>query len=340
MKMMKMMRRASTVRAFSTQFSPVVNLKTNLQELVADVKVSKVLHDAGLRVTLYNGPHQREDFHAQPSEEIHYQIQGDTEIQFISPWKFNKASLTVREGELFRLPPGIAHSPQRGANNISLVVERRKHPQEVSRLRWYAPDTVRPIYEEYFIAQNLDAQIQEITDRFKSLKSTGTLPRYNMFAAPNTQFEYWLRKLSLMESPLQQPSALQAAVDAKDGFVFKKDFSMQSIKGKAKQQVAVPQWVPEVLLFQFKGSSTVGSQVLKEGDITVLQQEEFVELPAVFAQGKGDDSVLLALSNKAGQGAAYLQTEPALDLTITFEPFTRISKHPRPRPRHRLDGVF
>lgn len=45
-------------------------------------------------------------------------------------------SVPIKEGEIFILPGGFPHSPQRTEGTIGLVIERQRHLHELDGLRW------------------------------------------------------------------------------------------------------------------------------------------------------------------------------------------------------------
>ena len=49
-----------------------------------------------------------------------------------------RREIHIREGQVFCLPAGVPHSPQRPeATSLGLVVERKRYEGELDGLRWY-----------------------------------------------------------------------------------------------------------------------------------------------------------------------------------------------------------
>ena len=79
-------------------------------------------------------------------------------------------TLKIREGEIFLLPGRIPHSPQRYANTIGLVFERRRRSYEEDSLLWFAQNTKSTIlYQEYFQCTDLGTQLKPIIERYGSM---------------------------------------------------------------------------------------------------------------------------------------------------------------------------
>lgn len=77
-----------------------------------------------------------------------------------------RRDVVVREGEMFLLPGGIPHSPQRKADTIGLVFERARSPSELDSLRWYVPGSFEKVlYEESFHCTDLGSQLKPVIDR-------------------------------------------------------------------------------------------------------------------------------------------------------------------------------
>src|SRR5436309_2212905 len=91
--------------------------------------------NSGFLVMVVGGPNQRTDFHVNPGEELFYQVEGDIVLRIVEDGK--SRDMPIKEGEIFLLPPGVPHSPQRPAGTVGLVVEQPKASRENHHLRWY-----------------------------------------------------------------------------------------------------------------------------------------------------------------------------------------------------------
>lgn len=78
--------------------------------------------------------------------------------------------ITIREGEGFLLPARVAHSPQRFANTIGLVIERERQPSELDCLRWYTSldsNESSILFERWFHCYDL-SQLNALIQQFTS----------------------------------------------------------------------------------------------------------------------------------------------------------------------------
>ncbi len=85
-----------------------------------------IWEDREFIVMAVGGPNRRTDFHVNEGEEFFYQIEGDITLQIMREGKpFN---IAIGQGEIYLLPRKVPHSPQRPANTVGLVVERKRLP--------------------------------------------------------------------------------------------------------------------------------------------------------------------------------------------------------------------
>lgn len=116
-------------------------------------------------VMVVGGPNQRSDYHVNPGEELFYQIEGDIVLKVMEDGK--PRDIAIKQGELFLLPSGVPHSPQRPANTVGLVVEQPKASSQPQHLRWYCRRCNHPLYDTEFQPVDLGKQIKEIIERFQ-----------------------------------------------------------------------------------------------------------------------------------------------------------------------------
>ena len=69
-------------------------------------------------VMVVGGPNARNDYHINPGEELFYQVEGDIVLKIIEDG--TPREVPIRQGELFLLPAGVPHSPQRSAGTVGL----------------------------------------------------------------------------------------------------------------------------------------------------------------------------------------------------------------------------
>lgn len=123
-----------------------------------------VYEDAEFIVMVVGGPNSRKDFHFEEGEEFFYQLEGDITVKIQEDGR--AVDVTVREGEIFLLPPRVPHNPIRGANTVGLVIERRRRAGELDGLMWFCEKCNSKLYEEYFELGDITTQFQGIFARF------------------------------------------------------------------------------------------------------------------------------------------------------------------------------
>jgi 3-hydroxyanthranilate 3,4-dioxygenase len=115
-------------------------------------------------VMVVGGPNQRTDFHINPSEELFFQVEGDITLRVLEDGQ--PQDIPIKQGELFVLPAGIPHSPQRPANTVGLVVERRRPEEAQDHLRWYCPKCGGVLHDAEFHLTDLGKQLKPILENF------------------------------------------------------------------------------------------------------------------------------------------------------------------------------
>jgi 3-hydroxyanthranilate 3,4-dioxygenase len=121
------------------------------------------------------GPNQRKDFHVEDGQEFFYQIEGDISVRIIEDGKVRE--VPIREGEMFLLPAGVPHSPQRPANTVGLVIERRRQEAEHDHLRWFCENCGAELYDASFQLVDLGKQLKPIIERFYTDEKLRTCAR-------------------------------------------------------------------------------------------------------------------------------------------------------------------
>lgn len=169
------------------------HLANRIQEIYHELKPpvnNKLISEDFLKIMVVGGPNQRSDYHIEMGEELFYQIKGHIHLDIIHPVTRLPTRIQINEGEVFLLPRGIPHSPQRYADTVGLVIERERAMNELDCMRWYhdpsSPVTTlsppkkseeesqrppRVWYEEYFYCANLGEQLKPVIHRFLDYKS-------------------------------------------------------------------------------------------------------------------------------------------------------------------------
>ncbi len=126
---------------------------------------NKVVYgDGEFIVMVVGGPNARKDFHVDPAEEFFYQLEGEMVLRLVENGAIR--DLSIRAGEIFLLPPNLPHSPQRMADSIGLVIERRRRPGERDGLQWYCEGCSKLLYEEFFELTDIETQFPPVFARF------------------------------------------------------------------------------------------------------------------------------------------------------------------------------
>jgi len=123
-------------------------------------------------VMIVGGPNSRKDYHYDVGPELFHQIEGDMLLKTMQNGE--PVDFAIREGDIFMLPPGIPHSPQRFADTVGLVVERQRKPDELDGFMWYCEQCHALLHEEYLHVGDIVADLPPLFDRFWSDTSART----------------------------------------------------------------------------------------------------------------------------------------------------------------------
>lgn len=115
-------------------------------------------------VMVVGGPNARKDFHYNEGEEFFYQLEGDITLKVMDGSKV--VDIPIRQGDIYLLPPKVPHSPQRPANTVGLVIERKRSAGEKDGFQWYCENCGEKLYDEYFKLENIVTQLPPIMERF------------------------------------------------------------------------------------------------------------------------------------------------------------------------------
>ncbi|MEE4173404.1 MAG: 3-hydroxyanthranilate 3,4-dioxygenase [Xanthomonadales bacterium] len=158
---------------------PPINFATWIEEhrhLLKPPVGNKVIWENGEFICMVvGGPNARTDFHVEEGPEFFYQVEGDLVLRVFEDGAVR--DVTVTEGEIFLLPSGVPHSPQRGANTVGLVIERQRRPGELDGLIWFCEQCHHKLYEEYFELVDIESQFGPVFDRYFSSEEHRTCAR-------------------------------------------------------------------------------------------------------------------------------------------------------------------
>ncbi len=74
--------------------------------------------------------------------------------------------ISIKEGEIFLLPAGVPHSPQRPEGTVGMVIERVRKPGELDHLRWYCEGCGEVLHDASFQLEDLGTQLKPIIEQF------------------------------------------------------------------------------------------------------------------------------------------------------------------------------
>jgi 3-hydroxyanthranilate 3,4-dioxygenase len=123
-----------------------------------------LFEDSEFIVMAVGGPNSRKDFHHDPGEELFFQLEGNMVLRVLEQGRVTE--IAIHEGELFRLPPDIPHSPQRPAGSIGIVVERRRRPDEFDGFSWYCENCGHRLHLERIAVRNIETELPAVFARF------------------------------------------------------------------------------------------------------------------------------------------------------------------------------
>jgi 3-hydroxyanthranilate 3,4-dioxygenase len=128
--------------------------------------------NSNFMVMVVGGPNQRSDFHINPGEELFYQLEGNIVLRVMENGEVH--DIPIRQGEIFLLPAGIPHSPQRPANTVGLVIEQKRPEEANDHMRWYCKQCGAPVYDAEFHLVDLGKQLKPIIEKFRASEELRT----------------------------------------------------------------------------------------------------------------------------------------------------------------------
>ena len=130
-------------------------MKFNLQKFVDehrsewdDNKTLRKLvwEDSDYIVMLQHGPTSDQQFHVNQGDEIFYQVEGELNFHYFTP-EGQRELMVVGPGEMFHLTRDVPHSPRRPPGSWTLVVERKRRPDERDGWIWFCEKCNHKLYE-------------------------------------------------------------------------------------------------------------------------------------------------------------------------------------------------
>lgn len=168
-----------------TQLAPL-NFKQWIDEhrhlLKPPVGNQVVYQDTEFIIMVVGGPNTRTDYHLDPAEEFFYQLEGDMVLKVIEDGK--PRDIEIKEGEILLLPPMVPHSPQRKADTVGLVVERRRREGELDGFAWYCERCGHELYREMLQLKDIVKDLPPIFDRFYAKEENRTCEKCGWVMPP------------------------------------------------------------------------------------------------------------------------------------------------------------
>lgn len=116
-------------------------------------------------VMIVGGPNGRKDYHYEDGEELFYQLEGDITVKIINE-DGTPEVISIKEGDMFLLPPRIPHSPQRPAGTVGLVLERHRRNGEHDKLMWFCENCNHKLHEASFEMTDIVTQLPVVINAF------------------------------------------------------------------------------------------------------------------------------------------------------------------------------
>ena len=162
------------------RYGPPLNfarwIEDHADRLKPPVGNQQVWKDGDFIVTVVAGPNQRTDFHDDPLEEFFYQFKGNASLMVWDNGHFDR--ITLKEGDIFLLPPHLRHSPQRPEpGSLCLVIERTRPAGMIDGFEWYCAHCGSRVHRTEVQLQSIVEDLPRVYNQFyESADSARTCP--------------------------------------------------------------------------------------------------------------------------------------------------------------------
>ena len=133
---------------------------------------NKCIVDGDFIIMIVGGPNQRHDYHWDAGPEFFFQLEGEMVLKVQDEGRAR--DVPIKAGEVFYLPAGVPHSPQRMAGSIGLVVERKRLAHEQDGLLWFCERCNHKLYEEFFVLQDIEKDFPAVFARYRESETRRT----------------------------------------------------------------------------------------------------------------------------------------------------------------------
>jgi 3-hydroxyanthranilate 3,4-dioxygenase len=158
-------------------FNLGVWIRDHRDELTPPVANRQIWRDADMIVMIVGGGNERNDFHDDPREEFFHQIQGDMDLVIWSEEGTEPFHMPIREGDVYLLPPGVRHSPQRpDPDSIGLVVEYQRPIGERDGFEWVCFSCAHLVHRVELQLQAIDTDLPPLFAAFNEDEGARTCP--------------------------------------------------------------------------------------------------------------------------------------------------------------------
>lgn len=133
-------------------------------ELKPPVCNKQLFVDQEFIVMIVGGPNARQDYHYDVAPELFYQLKGNMLLKTVQDG--TQADIEIHEGDIFLLPAGVPHSPQRYIDTVGLVVERQRKAGELDGFMWFCEYCNHKLYEEFLHVTDIVKDLPPVFERF------------------------------------------------------------------------------------------------------------------------------------------------------------------------------
>jgi 3-hydroxyanthranilate 3,4-dioxygenase len=146
-------------------------------ELTPPVANKQIWREADMIVMIVGGGNERNDFHDDPREEFFFQIKGDMNLVIWPGHGEAPFDMPIREGDVYLLPPGVRHSPQRpDPESVGLVVEYKRDLGELDGFEWACPNCAQLVHRVEVQLQAIDKDLPPLFAAFHADEDARTCP--------------------------------------------------------------------------------------------------------------------------------------------------------------------
>jgi 3-hydroxyanthranilate 3,4-dioxygenase len=155
-----------------TPFNLQAWIDDHREQLQPPVCNQQIFEENDFIVMIVGGPNSRKDYHLDEGPELFYQLEGEMLLKVVDDGELN--DIRIGEGEMLLLPPRVPHSPQRFADTVGLVVERKRRDDELDGFMWFCDNCGGKLYEEYLYVDDIVGQLPPVFERFYNNKANRT----------------------------------------------------------------------------------------------------------------------------------------------------------------------